>query len=1018
MTAEDKKLHATAKEFVPSWLNATTKPAPAKSATSAAKKTPESSSSSGKDNKDTKKTTSSPSMNGSTKATPKPSTTASKPSTTTADKTKPTSAETVKKDAVPQPPPKAAAPPVSAWGSKVSESVKKAAPIKPQQSKPKPAPQKQQSGGNGKPGNASQRQQSNGKRGGDKNNTNNNRSNSGRNNNTQQQKPTNAPQQQKPTNTQQQKPQQQGGGGGGGGWASIAAKPAKPQPASQPQRQQSSGGNNNNNNNNNNRDNNNNRGGQNNNNNHRYNNNNRQQSHHRNYDRSNSRGGGGGDQRNNDNDPNWSRGKAVPRDLLEPGEGETDAEKAVSRINVETLLDMRLRNLNPPSSWEEEDCETKPSQQCLWDTPTREEDIKVLAAADRIGGDVTRMEKKKKKPNPHDTAPALEDCKPLEVNEETRWKAKVMDDTEGGEASEEDSKEEILRKATLILNKLSLTKFDKLSDEFIACGIGKDVETLTGAVSLIVTYAQEQQHFSAMYAGLCLKLANTPMEGIDEGLKKGKKFKKILLGRCQEEFDTDPSTKIKEATKDITDEELIEYHSTLIKKHYLGHMRFIGELYKGDLISIKIMLFCLPMLLHGDKNDTASEEVDEEKLECFSKLMTVIGSSLEQQSAAMKSVGKADAANSLAECWKTVEIMAGKRKEKGPKVSNRIKFMLQDLLEMRQKGWVSRRKEETAKTLAQIHKEVAKEERASARKSNSRGNLSKSRHASSGDVRQLDKAQAKPQVDADGFVSVAPHRSASMTALHKSQSKEGFHKRGSTVGLDDVQQRVKQGSKFAVLNEKNNKKGSNNKLADKAQAPAENPTKSKVDYLSPDECGDKAKNILKEYFVGGDADDAVLSIHELVGIGDEGSVKRGTKVVESGVLKVLEMKQGEVDKFVSIYLRCAKEKKIECESFVLGLNDPLEFLNDVAIDAPLAVPHLACIVAEFVKADVIPFNFLLNTPAYFRSDQNAASFGAKVMKKIGGEATTSEDYIEVIGKLMTDDDKTKYTTVGDLIDAA
>ena len=53
----------------------------------------------------------------------------------------------------------------------------------------------------------------------------------------------------------------------------------------------------------------------------------------------------------------------------------------------------------------------------------------------------------------------------------------------------------------------------------------------------------------------------------------------------------------------------------------------------------------------------------------------------------MKSVGKADAADSLAECWKTVEIMAGRRKEKkGPKVSNRIKFMLQDLLEMKEKG--------------------------------------------------------------------------------------------------------------------------------------------------------------------------------------------------------------------------------------------------------------------------------------------------------------------------------------------
>ena len=66
--------------------------------------------------------------------------------------------------------------------------------------------------------------------------------------------------------------------------------------------------------------------------------------------------------------------------------------------------------------------------------------------------------------------------------------------------------------------------------------------------------------------------------------------------------------------------------------------------------------------------------------------MTVIGSSLEQQSEAMASVGKKDAADKLKSCWKTVEIMAGKRKEEGPKVSNRIKFMLQDLLEMKSKG--------------------------------------------------------------------------------------------------------------------------------------------------------------------------------------------------------------------------------------------------------------------------------------------------------------------------------------------
>merc|ERR1712194_539372 len=127
------------------------------------------------------------------------------------------------------------------------------------------------------------------------------------------------------------------------------------------------------------------------------------------------------------------------------------------------------------------------------------------------------------------------------------------------------------------------------------------------------------------------------------------------------------------------------------------------------------------------------------------------------------------------------------------------------------------------------------------------------------------------------------------------------------------------------------------------------------------------------------------------------------------------MKADEVKKFLVVYLRCAKEEKIEVESFRLGLNDPLEFLRDVAIDAPLAVPHLVDIVAELIKADVISFSFLLSSPEYFRTDQNSADFGAKVMKKIGEDALTSKDYIDVIDKLMTEEDKAKHSSASDLI---
>lgn len=728
-----------------------------------------------------------------------------------------------------------------------------------------------------------------------------------------------------------------------------------------------------------------------------------------------SRAGQGGDENNAD----WSRAKAVPLDLLRPGEGKSDAERAVTRIDVEDLLAMRLVNVAPPSSWECGNA-TKLPVACIWVSPTRVSDIEGAYNAPRIGGDVSERERSEQgggrgKSSPNDTAPALEDCKPLEVNDETRWKAKVMEDSKEVRPEEFEGKDEILRKAMLILNKLSLTKFDKLSDEFINCGISRDIECLTGAVSLIVNYAQEQQHFSEMYARLCLKLAYTPMEVIDNECKKGKFFKKTLLERCQTEFMTDTSTKIKNATKEMTDAEEIEYNSNLIKKHYLGHMRFIGELYKCEMIGIKIMLWCLQALLVGD-SETSSDDVDEEKIACFTKLMSVIGSSLELQSECMKADGKAEVAESLADCWRSVKKIARENKKKdGPKVSNRIKFMLQDLIELKENGWVTRRKEETAKTLDQIHKEVANEERAATRRGSSNGSIrgisqgSICRGASTGDVRVTDKGQEKPQVDEDGFVSVpaAKGRSLSVTALHRRQSDGHFKftTRGSTV-LSTPEEHPSNTN----VSQKSTKKESTTAQAEKISP--------KFNYPSPDECGNKAKAILKEFFTGGDMNDAVLSIQEIVGVGNDKSLERGTEVVRSVVLMVLEMRQVDVDKFLGVFLRCAKEMKIESESFVLGLNDPLEFLSDIAIDAPLAISHLVNIVAELVKADIVPFDFLLNSPDYFRTDENAADFGAKVMKKIGNEAVSSEDYTEVIKKLMTVGDRGKYSSAIDLIAGA
>merc|ERR1712137_436630 len=134
--------------------------------------------------------------------------------------------------------------------------------------------------------------------------------------------------------------------------------------------------------------------------------------------------------------------------------------------------------------------------------------------------------------------------------------------------------------------------------------------------------------------------------------------------------------------------------------------------------------------------------------------------------------------------------------------------------------------------------------------------------------------------------------------------------------------------------------------------------------VSPDECAKKIKNLLKEYFVGGDTDDCVVSVHELIQAGTDGSVERGSKIVEGATLMVMEMKPDDVEKTLKVLSRCISEKKIEAQSITTGLNDPLEFLSDIEIDAPLAGTHLAKMIATYLKLEVVSMDMLKHAPEY------------------------------------------------------
>ena len=590
------------------------------------------------------------------------------------------------------------------------------------------------------------------------------------------------------------------------------------------------------------------------------------------------------------------------------GEGKTDFEKSIVRRSVDQFLARRLDYLEEPTiEWNKHD-------RWSWSSPDR---ISIIQQS-------------------------MANYKPLEVNDETRWKARVMmssTTTDSSDAGEE-SPEERIKKATAILNKLSWTTIDKLTEYFLAAISSGDgvisKQMIKESMQLVVDKAMQEPHFAEMYARFTGKLALTH-----------KAFKKTLLNICRSEFDTSDQDPILPDDMPKPERDL----SLLIsRKKAVGLMQFIGELYKLQMIKGEIMIGCLRRLLVHD---------DEERLECFTKLMTTVGDMLHSR----------EDEPELHELWDHIYSMSGKGRDIGHRApSSRIKFLLQDLVDLKESGWVQKRTEDKAKTVHEIHQEVAREEA----------------------MAKMPQKFYRTQSSTFSQSSTASSASANWNTPRKSPKGES-----SVLGS---------GGGDGISSPKIDSKSSlQAAVSAKAPKTAQTPSKS---FLDPIKCGDKMKNILKEYFVGGDTDEAVLCVSELVGSENEeeaGRISRGTAMVQDGILLVMEMKEEHVDKLLTVLIRCYEERTLHASSFVEGLQEPLEFLRDIEIDAPAATMLLAKIIARFIYSSILELSVLLAAPKYFLSDGRPADFARDILlARISTEAVSpiGEKDIEVLGKLL------------------
>ncbi|KJE96765.1 hypothetical protein CAOG_07037 [Capsaspora owczarzaki ATCC 30864] len=232
----------------------------------------------------------------------------------------------------------------------------------------------------------------------------------------------------------------------------------------------------------------------------------------------------------------------------------------------------------------------------------------------------------------------------------------------------------IFRNVRSLLNKLTPDNYERIATSLLDVGI-RNVEILKGIILLIFEKAIDEPQYSTMYASLCTKLnseaPNFEEPSTEPNAKHITTFRRLLLLECEREFEN-RSKAVSELSGHSWDAQDEELRDRLIaaKRKMLGNIRFIGELFKLEMLKERVLHICIQQLL-GDL-----KHVDPDDIACLCKLLTTVGQQLDHEKAKPLMQKYFDRMKDFAV---------------HPELPSRIRFMVQDVLELRQANWVARR---------------------------------------------------------------------------------------------------------------------------------------------------------------------------------------------------------------------------------------------------------------------------------------------------------------------------------------
>lgn len=244
---------------------------------------------------------------------------------------------------------------------------------------------------------------------------------------------------------------------------------------------------------------------------------------------------------------------------------------------------------------------------------------------------------------------------------------------------EDDESEKLLKDARGMLNKITPEKFKILKLRFLKLEIKNETQ-LKGVIALILAQVGQQPKFSMLYSQICESMQHLNVPG-DRNANGRVNFLKVLLSQCRLFLKNPPKINQNSDTY-LTETEM----ENKMKDMYHGTVKFVGELYNIGCLSDESVHSFIGWLFR-----------DIESLVVF---LTTIGRSFDATGKTIHQKLRIDSyfdrLDGIVYDGNTVP---------------RIRFLVVELLELRERGW-SIKRDETPKTLDGIRIEVAMKKQA------------------------------------------------------------------------------------------------------------------------------------------------------------------------------------------------------------------------------------------------------------------------------------------------------------------